>query len=53
MQLAAGRIQKVHATGGQSHTNCTQVAASHMQIVPEWPPVACKLYTCGRQSHAK
>jgi hypothetical protein len=34
--------------------SCNQVAASCMQIVPEWPPVACKLYLCGRgrQLHA-
>jgi hypothetical protein len=31
--------------------NCTRVAASCMQIVPEWPPVACKFYLRGRQSH--
>ncbi len=42
--------------------NCTRVAASRMQIVTEWPPVACsvtewppvacKLHPRGRQSHA-
>ncbi len=32
--------------------SCNQVAASRMQIVPEWPPIACKLYPSGRQSHA-
>jgi hypothetical protein len=32
--------------------SCNRVAASHMQIVPEWPSVACKLYLSGRQSHA-
>jgi hypothetical protein len=31
---------------------CTQVAASRMQIVPEWLPVACKLHPLGRQLHA-
>ncbi len=35
--------QKLDATGGQSHTNCSRVAASRMQIVPEWPPVACNM----------
>ncbi len=30
---------KIVCAGGQSQTNCTLVAASHMQIVPEWPPV--------------
>jgi hypothetical protein len=29
-------------SGGQSHTNCTPVATSRMQIVPQWPPVAGK-----------
>jgi hypothetical protein len=32
--------------------SCTRVAASRMQIVPEWQPVACKLYLRGRRSHA-
>jgi hypothetical protein len=32
--------------------SCNRVATSPLQIVPEWPPVACKLYLCGRQSHA-
>jgi hypothetical protein len=45
-------MQSLHATGGQSHINCTWVAASHMQIVPQCPPVACKLYPLGRQSHS-
>ncbi len=36
-------MQKVQATGGQSHANCIQVAASRMQIVPAWPPVACNM----------
>ncbi len=31
---------------------CNRVAASRMQIVPDWPPVAFKLYLSGRQSHA-
>ncbi len=31
----------VLAASGQLHINCTRVAASHMQIVPAWPPVAC------------
>ncbi len=43
---------KLHATGGQSHINFTRVAASRMQIVPEWLSVAWKLYPCGRQSQA-
>jgi hypothetical protein len=25
------RVQKLHATDSQSHSNCTRVAASHMQ----------------------
>jgi hypothetical protein len=29
-----------------------RLAVSRLQIVPEWPPVTCKLYPCGRQSHA-
>ncbi len=29
-----------------------RLAASRIQIVPEWPPVACKLYPSGRQLHA-
>ncbi len=33
--------------------SCNRVAASCMQIVPEWPPVACKLHPRGCQSHAK
>ncbi len=45
-------MQSFHATGGQSHINCTRVATSSMWIVPSWPPVACKLYPRGRQSHA-
>ncbi len=52
MQLAASRMQKLDATGRQSHTYCTRVAASRLQIVPAWPPIACKLYLRGRQSHA-
>jgi hypothetical protein len=32
--------------------SCNRVAASRMQIVPKWPPVAYKLYPRGRQSHA-
>ncbi len=31
---------------------CMRLAASHIYIVPEWPPVAYKLYPNGRQSHA-
>ncbi len=45
-------MQSLHATGGHSHINCTRVAASRMQIVPQWQPVACKLYPRGHQSHA-
>ncbi len=29
-----------------------RLAASCIQIVTTWPVVACKLYPCGRQSHA-
>ncbi len=29
-------------SGRQSYANCIRVAASRMQIVPVWPPVACK-----------
>jgi len=32
--------------------NLDALAASRLQIIPEWPPVACKLYPCGRQLHA-
>jgi hypothetical protein len=32
--------------------SCTRVAASRMQIVPEWTPVACKLYPRVRQLNA-
>jgi hypothetical protein len=32
---------KLYPSGRQSHINCTQVAASRMQIVPAWPPVTC------------
>ncbi len=45
-------MQSLLATGGLSHINCTRVATSRMQIVPQWLQVACKLYPCGRQSHA-
>jgi hypothetical protein len=31
--------------------SCNQVAASRLQIVPDWPTVACKLYPTGRQLH--
>ncbi len=31
---------------------CMRLAASRMQILPEWPPLACKLYPSGRQTHA-
>jgi hypothetical protein len=31
--------------------SCDRVAASRMQIVPEWPPDACKVYPSGRQLH--
>jgi hypothetical protein len=32
--------------------SCNRVAASRIEIVPKWPPVACKLYPRGSQSHA-
>ncbi len=34
---------KLYPSGRQSHINCTRVAASRMQIVPAWPPVACNI----------
>jgi hypothetical protein len=33
--------------GRQSRTNCSRVAASRAQIVPGWPPVACKMSKVG------
>jgi hypothetical protein len=41
MQLAASACK-----------NWMQLAASRIQIVPAWPPVACELYPRGRQLHA-
>jgi hypothetical protein len=32
----------LYPSGRQSHSNSTRVAASCTQIVPLWPPVACK-----------
>ncbi len=46
------RMQSFHATGGQSHINCTQVAAHHMLIVSAWPPVACNMNKINRNLHA-
>jgi hypothetical protein len=46
------RKQSLHATGGQSNLNCTRVAASRMQIVPAWQPVACNMNKIGRNLHA-
>jgi hypothetical protein len=34
-------MQEIDGTGGQLQ-----------QSVPEWPPITCKLYPSGRQSHA-
>ena len=34
-------MQKKHATGSQSHTICSRMAASRIQFVQGWPPVAC------------
>ncbi len=34
---------KLYLGGGQSHSNCTRVTVSRMQIVHAWPPVACKI----------
>ncbi len=42
----------LHATGSQSHINCTRVAANRMQIVPVWPPVTCNINKVGRNLHA-
>ncbi len=42
-------MQSLHATGSQSHINCTREPASRMQIVPTWPPVPCNL---NKISHA-
>jgi hypothetical protein len=44
-------MQNLHATGGQSHNNCTEVTASRMQIVPSWPPVACNMYKIDGNLH--
>ncbi len=33
---------KLYQGGCQSHSNCTRVAASRMQIVTSWPPAAGK-----------
>ncbi len=46
------RVQKLDTTGHQSHTNCIWVAASPMQIVPAWPPVACNMNKINGHSHA-
>jgi hypothetical protein len=45
-------MQSLYATGSQSHINCTRVAASCMQIVFVWPPVACNMNKIGRTLHA-
>ncbi len=57
--LAASGMQKQHATGGQSHTNCNQVAASHMQHekvyrnLPASGSGGCQTHIpSGNQSHA-
>jgi hypothetical protein len=51
---ATGRwhLQNLDATGSQSLTNCTRVAASCMQIVPGWPPVACNMNKINGNLHA-
>jgi hypothetical protein len=51
MRLAAVAY-KLYPSDRQSHINCTRVAASHMQIVPAWPPVACNMNKIGRNLHA-
>jgi hypothetical protein len=45
-------MQNLHATGGQWHINCSRVAASHMQIVLAWLPVACNMNKIDRNMHA-
>ncbi len=45
-------MQSLHATGCQLHVNCTRVAASCMQIVPGWPPVACHMNKIDWNLHA-
>ncbi len=37
------RMQSLHATGSQSHIDCTREPASRMQIVPTRPPVPCNI----------
>ncbi len=36
----------------QMHINCIRVAASRMQFVPQWPPVAWNMNKIGRNLHA-
>jgi hypothetical protein len=43
---------KLCPSGHQSHMNCTWVAASRMQIVPAWLPVACNMNKINRNLHA-
>ncbi len=43
---------KLYLSGRKSHIICTWVAASWMQIVPVWPPVACNMNKNGRNLHA-
>jgi hypothetical protein len=31
--------------------SCNRVSTSRRQIVPEWPPVTCKLYPCGHHAN--
>jgi hypothetical protein len=50
--LARNWSQKLHATGGQWHIICTRVAASRMQIVPVWLPVACNMNKIDGNFHA-
>jgi hypothetical protein len=38
---------KLYPSGGQSHTNCTRVAASRRQITADFIPVVCDWRPCG------
>jgi hypothetical protein len=39
-------------SGRQLHINCTRVAASRMQMVPAWLPVACNMNKICGNLHA-
>jgi hypothetical protein len=48
-QRAFEKLAALHCTG---HQNSLRLAASRVQILPEWPPVACKFYLRCCLSHA-